>query len=128
MIERKMLAAALGGFALATAGALVLHAANAPTAKAYVLGEIDVKDAEGYKSYAAQTPAILAKYGGTYLVRGGQTVPLEGAAPGSRVVVVEFQSLAAAKAFEDSPEYRTVAKIRQKAATSRLFIVEGLPK
>ena len=128
MIERKMIAAACGGFALATAGALALHAANAPTAKAYVLGEIDVKDAEGYKAYAAQTPAIIARYGGNYLARGGQTVPLEGAPPGSRVVVVEFPSLAAARAFEDSPEYRAVAPIRQKAATSRLFIVEGLAK
>ncbi len=128
MIERKTLAAAICGFALASAGAFVLHAANAPTAKAYIVGEIDVKDTEGYKAYAAQTPGIIARYGGTYLARGGQTVPLEGTGPGPRVVIVEFASLAAAKTYWDSPEYRAVAPIRQKAATGRLFIVEGLAK
>jgi len=126
MFDRKTLAAALGGFTVAAAGAFVLHAANAPVAKGYVIGEIDVQDAEGYKTYAAQTPPILAKYHGVYLVRGGATTPLEGAPPRSRVVVVEFPSVAEAKAFEDSAEYRAAAAIRHKAATSRLFIAEGL--
>lgn len=128
MLERKTLTAALAGFALAATGAFVLHAADAPAPKAYIVGEIDVKDAEGYKTYGAQTPGIVAKYGGTYLARGGQTVPLEGSAPGPRVVILEFASLAAAKAYWESPEYRAVAPIRQKAATGRLFIVEGAPR
>jgi uncharacterized protein (DUF1330 family) len=128
MIDRKTLLAGLTGFAVAAAGAVALHAANAPTAKGYVVGEIDVTDAEGYKAYAAQTPPILAKYGGVYLARGGQAAQVEGAPPRSRVVIVEFPSYAQAKAFEDSPEYRAVAQIRHKAATSRLFVVEGLAK
>jgi len=128
MIDRKILAAALGGFTLAAAGAVALHAADAPAAKGYVIGEIDVQDTESYKAYAAQTPAIIAKYHGVYLVRGGATMPLEGAPPRSRVVVVEFPSVAQARAFEESAEYRAVAAIRHKAATSRIFIAEGLGK
>jgi uncharacterized protein (DUF1330 family) len=128
MIDRRTLTAALGGFTLATTGAFALHAASTPAPKGYVIGEIDVQDTQSYKDYAARTPAILAKYHGVYLVRGGATTPLEGAPPHSRVVVVEFPSVAEAKAFEESAEYRAAAEIRHKAATSRLFIAEGLAR
>jgi uncharacterized protein (DUF1330 family) len=125
MITRKMLASFLLGAALASAAALTLHAATAPTPKGYVLGEFNVIDAEGFKPYGAAVPPIIAKFGGVYLARGGRTVPVEGTPPGQRVVIVEFPSLAAAKAFEDSGEYRAIAPIRQRATTGRLFIVEG---
>ena len=125
MIDKKNLISALAGAGLAVSAVFALQAANAPTPKAYVLGEIDVHDAEAYKPYGAAALPLVTKYGGVYLARGGRTVPLEGAAPAGRIVVVEFPSLAAAQAFEDSAEYRNVAKIRQKASTGRLFIVEG---
>lgn len=98
----------------------------APPPKGYVFAEMDVQDAEAFKAYAAQTPPILAKYGGIYLVRGGKTVTLEGAPPASRVVVIEFPSVAAARGFEESPEYTQIVSIRHKAATSRSFIAEGV--
>jgi uncharacterized protein (DUF1330 family) len=125
LIHRNSLKAALCGAAVILAGALALQAADAPTPKGYLIGEIDVRDAETYRTYAAQVPAILAKHGGRYLARGGATVPYEGAAPASRVVIVEFPSVAAARAFYESPEYTAAAKLRQKASASRMFIVEG---
>lgn len=93
--------------------------------KAYVIGEVNVTDADTYKTYAAKTSPIVAKFGGIYIARGGQTVPVEGAGPAGRVVVIEFPSLAAAKAFEASAEYLKVAPIRQRSSTGRFFIVEG---
>jgi len=36
-------------------------------------------------------------------------VALEGGSPGGRIVVIEFDSLAAARSFEDSQECRAVA-------------------
>lgn len=95
------------------------------TPKAYVIGEVNVSDAETYKTYAAKTSPIVAKFGGIYIARGGQTVPVEGAGPAGRIVVIEFPSLAAAKAFESSAEYLKVAPIRQRSSTGRFFIVEG---
>ncbi len=58
-------------------------------------------------------------------MRGGHTQALEGAAP-NRVVVLEFASLAAARAFYDSADYREARKIREAASRSRVFLVEGL--
>ena len=37
----------------------------------YIIGQVDVKDAEAYREYIAQAPATIAQYGGEYLVRGG---------------------------------------------------------
>jgi uncharacterized protein (DUF1330 family) len=113
------------GMLVAVAGALALHAANAPSPKGYVIGEIQITDQQTYQTYAARTTPILEKFGGRYVVRGGQTVSLEGAPPAGRVVVIEFPSLAAARAFHDSPEYKAIAEIRHKSSTGRAFIVEG---
>jgi len=94
--------------------------------KGYVIAEITVTEPEAYKQYAATVPAIAEKFGGEYLVRGGQTVAVEGEAPSDRIVVIEFGSLAAARSFENSPEYLAIAPLRQKAARSRVFLVEGV--
>jgi len=113
--------------AMAAAEATHAWAADAAskTPKAYVIGEVNVTDPETYKTYAAKTSPIVAKFGGIYIARGGQSVPVEGAGPAGRVVVIEFPSLAAAKAFETSAEYLKVAPIRQRSSTGRFFIVEG---
>jgi uncharacterized protein (DUF1330 family) len=84
-----------------------------------------VTDPEAYKQYAAAVTPVVAKFGGKYIVRGGQTVAVEGDAPAGRIVVIEFDSLVAAQSFEDSAEYQVVVALRHKAARSRVFLVEG---
>lgn len=110
----------------ATAFTFLPAATVAP--KGYVIAEITVTDPQAYKQYAAAVPAIAAKFGGKYLVRAGQTVAVEGDPPSGRIVVIEFDSLAAARSFEDSPEYQAIAPLRQKAARSRVFLVEGIAR
>ncbi len=128
MIVRSKMIPALCGMLLLAAGATAaLRAANAPTARAYVIGEVQISDQEGYRAYAAATTPILQKFGGRYLARAGQTVSLEGAPPAGRVVVIEFPSLAAAKAFHESAEYKAIADIRHRTSSGRAFIVEGTP-
>jgi uncharacterized protein (DUF1330 family) len=109
---------------LAVARFTNLRAAT-PTSKGYVIAEITVTDPEAYKQYATAVSPIVAKFGGTYLVRGGQTAAVEGEPPSGRIVVIEFDSLAAARSFEESAEYQAVAALRHRAARSRLFLVEG---
>ena len=43
-----------------------------------------------------------------------------------RTVVLEFPSVAAVKAFWDSPEYQPLRAIRERAAKSNLVLVEGV--
>jgi uncharacterized protein (DUF1330 family) len=110
----------------ATAFTFLPAATVAP--KGYVVAEITVTDPEAYKQYAAAVPPIAAKFSGKYLVRGGQTVAVEGDPPSGRIVVIEFDSLAAARSFEESPDYQAIAPLRRKAAHSRVFLVEGTPQ
>ena len=95
--------------------------------KAYAVAEINVTDPVTYKQYLAAVTPIVARFGGRYIVRAGQVVPIEGEAPTGRFVVIEFPNLAIARRFESSPEYRAIAPLRQKAAHTRLFLVDGVP-
>jgi uncharacterized protein (DUF1330 family) len=110
-----------------TATAVTLLRAAPATPKGYVIAEMTITDPATFKQYAAAASPVIAQMGGKYLVRGGQTVSLEGAPPGDRFVVIEFESLAAARAFEDSAAYRAVAPLRVKSAHSRVLLVEGTP-
>ena len=125
MNKRRLLLSIAATAVLAATGIPFLRAATVAP-KGYVIAEITVTDPQAYKQYAATVPAIVAKFGGRYLVRGGQTVGVEGEAPAGRIVVIEFDSLAAARSFEDSAEYRGAAPLRQRAARSRVFLVEGV--
>lgn len=93
---------------------------------AYILVECEVLDPERYEAYKALAPEAIARYGGRYVVRGGQTVTLEGGWNPSRVVVLEFPSLEAARTFYDSPEYRAARDKREGAANMRMVAVAGI--
>ena len=70
-------------------------------------------------------PATIAAYGGRYLVRGGATEVAEGEWIPKRVVILEFESAARAKAWLESREYRPLRQIRQRCAKSKVVVVEG---
>ena len=81
-------------------------------------------DPEGYKDYIAANGKALAKYGNTFLARGGKTDPREGK-PRSRVIVVEFPSYAAALECYSSPDYIAAMKLRDGKAVWDMAITEG---
>ena len=92
---------------------------------AYVLAEVEITNAEGYKEYAQVVPATIAQYGGKFLHRGGNVEPLEGDWPKLRRVLIEFPSLQAAKAWFDSPEYEKPKAMRKANSKGRLLLLEG---
>lgn len=92
---------------------------------AYVIANVEVTDPAAYEEYKKGVPATIAAYGGRYLTRGGAVETLEGGWTPKRVVILEFPSLARLKAWYDSPEYRPLRAIRERAATSVLVAVEG---
>jgi uncharacterized protein (DUF1330 family) len=92
---------------------------------AYVIGEIDVVDQAAYEEYRKQVLAVVTKYGGKFIVRGGKIDPKEGGWTPKRIVVLEFPSMAQAQKWYDSPEYAPLIKLRQKASKGKLILVEG---
>jgi uncharacterized protein (DUF1330 family) len=92
---------------------------------AYLIAEIEVTDAATYEEYRKQVPAVVNKYGGKFLVRGGKSESLEGGWSPKRLVVLEFPSLDQARTFYRSSDYAPLIKLRQKASRGKLVIVEG---
>jgi uncharacterized protein (DUF1330 family) len=95
-------------------------------AKGYWIARVDVRDAERYKSYIAGAKPAFERYGAKFLVRGGPYEAMEGPAR-ARNVVIEFASVADARACYNSPEYQAAAAIRREVSDSELVIVEGNP-
>ena len=93
-------------------------------AKGYWIGRIDVHDAEAYKAYVAANAVAFAKYGGKFLVRGGQNEVREGSYA-SRLVVIEFKDYETALACYNSPEYARLVAIRSPHSEGDIVVVEG---
>ena len=93
-------------------------------AKGYWIGHVDVTDADAYKDYIAANAEAFAKYGGRFLVRGGDHEVLEGESR-TRHVILEFASYQQALDCYRSPEYQRAMKLRQSASLSDLIILDG---
>ena len=93
---------------------------------AYWVARSKINDPAEYKKYTDRIPAILKRYGGKVLARGGRFKILEGPQKFQRFVVIEFASLEQAVACHDSPEYQEAAAFRKSGAGEvELVIVEG---
>lgn len=92
---------------------------------AYVIADVEVTDPVRFEEYRRGVSAAIAAHGGTYVARGGAVEALEGDAP-TRLTIIRFDSVAQAKAWYNSPEYRPLKDLRKKTTNSKLLIVEGL--
>lgn len=90
-----------------------------------MIARVLVTDWERYREYTRATPAAIEKYGGRFIVRGGETVTLEGPPETGRIVIIEFPNLDQAKAFYNSQEYSRAKKLREGAATGQFLAIEG---
>ena len=93
---------------------------------AYLIANVDVQDPEAYRAYAAQVPDTIAQFGGRFLVRGGESRVLEGEWSPSRTVVLEFPDAETLDRWYTSDAYQAIITIRESAAVSSVFVVEGV--
>lgn len=92
---------------------------------AYAIGEIEVTDPALYEEYRKQVMAVVTKYGGKFIVRGGKVETLEGGWAPKRFVALEFPSMEQAQKWYRSPEYAPLTALRKKASRGKLILVEG---
>ncbi|MFO1413732.1 MAG: DUF1330 domain-containing protein [Burkholderiales bacterium] len=93
---------------------------------AYLIVDVAIRDPQRYEEYKQKVPALIARHGGEYLVRGGAHEVLEGTWQPSRLVLFRFPSRDAIKAFMNDPDYRPLAALRHSIADSSLVAVDGL--
>jgi uncharacterized protein (DUF1330 family) len=92
---------------------------------AYVIVETDITDPEGYERYKAAAPGAVTAGGGRYLARGGELDVLEGDWRPPRLVILEFEDVAAARRWYDSERYREARRLREGTARLRMVAVQG---
>ena len=93
--------------------------------KAYVILDVTIENHVLYEDYKKLTPATLVPYNGKFVVRGGNTEVLEGDSEPGRIVVLEFPTMELAWQWWNSDEYAPAKEIRQRAATTKMILVEG---
>jgi len=92
---------------------------------AYLIANLHVTDPVKFNAYRAQVAPMIARFGGRYLVRGGEVTVVEGEATLDRLVILEFADMAALRRFYDSADYASLIRLRQEASTGDVALVEG---
>jgi uncharacterized protein (DUF1330 family) len=115
----------VGSFALGAVAVQSIHAQARPVA--FIVAEIGITDPDGYsKEFLPPVLKTIQEAGGKFLARGGKTVSFDGAPPGPRVVVTQYESMEKAQAWWNSPATKDAFAIGRKYATFRQFGVEGV--
>jgi uncharacterized protein (DUF1330 family) len=93
--------------------------------KAYWITRCHVHNTVEYEEYIKLAGPAIQKYGGTFLVRGGDQIELEGG-PYERTVLVEFNSMNEAKICYDSDEYQRALQYSLNSSNRHVVLVEGI--
>ena len=111
-MKYKLMLTAVGAFALGALAVQGIHAQMKPPA--YFIGENNITDMDKYRSeFLPLAQKSIAEGGGKYIA-GGSPVAIEGAAPGNRVVILQFESMDKLKAWSDSLERKRHAQSRRQ--------------
>lgn len=102
-------------------------------APAYLIGQIEVSDPDGYaKEYLPKAREIIKAHGGRLVAAAGaaasgsQVVAVDGEAP-KRVVIYMYPSMEALQAWRNDPAYVEVRRVGEKYAKYHTFAVMGVP-
>lgn len=93
---------------------------------AYVIAEVEVTDLETFEEYRKLVPPTIEAFGGRYVVRGGAIDSLEGDWRPKRLVVIEFDDAARAKAWHGSELYAPARALREASSNTRMIVVDGV--
>ena len=93
---------------------------------AYVIGAItSVNDPAAFSEYQNLARPTLAKYGGTVVVGGTKIEAADGDWSPIRIAVLEFENMAKAKEWYNSPDYNPLVSRRTASADGGVIFVDG---
>ena len=93
--------------------------------KGYVIVTEAVKDPDGMRAYGRAAGPTIAQGGASVLAADPNPEVLEGEWHGNQTVVLEFESVEAARAWYESPAYQAAVPLRHAAADCNAVIVSG---
>ncbi|MEM8985931.1 MAG: DUF1330 domain-containing protein [Pseudomonadota bacterium] len=94
---------------------------------AYMIVSAKIKDRAAFlEGYGKATSALIAQFGGRYVLRGPGAELLEGDwGDGASMVISEWPDKEAAKRFWTSPEYQEAKKLRAGIADCQVMLIEA---
>jgi len=93
--------------------------------KAYWITRCHVHNSDEYDEYIKLAGPAINKHGGTFLVRGGKQIELEGG-PYERTVLVESNSMQEAKLCYESSDYQEALRHSLNSSNRHVVLVEGV--
>jgi uncharacterized protein (DUF1330 family) len=93
---------------------------------AYIIANVTVNNVQAYEEYKRLSTIAMKTYGAEVCVRGGKIEVLEGDWNPTRIVILKFPDIQAAKQFNESVEYAAARQSRQGIAVMRMILVEGV--
>ena len=94
-------------------------------AKGYLVAHIRVHDKDAFEEFKKLSGVAIKAHSGKVLVRSPSPDHREGSAEGL-AIVIEFESIDAARAFYESDAYTEARSVREKISETDLILVEGL--
>jgi uncharacterized protein (DUF1330 family) len=94
----------------------------------YAVGILnDVKMGAPIVEYLERIDATLAPFDGHFIVHGGKARVLEGADPGT-LIVIEFPDRSKAEEWYASPAYRAIMALRTANSSGTVFVIDGVDR
>jgi uncharacterized protein (DUF1330 family) len=119
--------AMLAGGAIGATAVNGLHAQGTPPAAYAVVDISSITNPDVFKTLGPKAGPAMAASGGKFIMRTDKITNLDGTPP-ARFVVIAFDSVAKAQAWNDSAAQKEVNDIRTQSTKSRSFIAEGMPQ
>jgi uncharacterized protein (DUF1330 family) len=119
------------GLAMLAGGAIGATAVSALQAQgkapgAYAVVDISaITNADIFKNVIAKAGPAMQDSGGHFIARTDKITNIDGVPP-ARFVIIAFDSVAQAQAWDKSAPQQEVDSLRKQSTTSRSFIVEGM--
>jgi uncharacterized protein (DUF1330 family) len=119
------------GLAMLAGGAIGATAVSALQAQgkapgAYAVVDISaITNPDVFKTVIAKAGPAMQETGGHYIARTEKITNIDGVPP-ARFVIIAFDSVAQAQAWDKSAPQQEVDSLRKQSTTSRAFIVEGM--
>jgi uncharacterized protein (DUF1330 family) len=117
----------LAVFAGAVFGAVAVGGLNARNKAPGAYAVIDISEITNpdiFKALLSKAEAPVVAGGGKFIVRTEKVTAIDGTPP-KRFVVIGFDSMEKAKAWEALPAQKEIDDMRSKSAKARAFLVDG---
>ncbi len=90
----------------------------------YFLAEIEILDDAKYREYIDRAAEIIQSFGGEYVIRSENIVPVSGNWAPHRMVLIRFNSNTELHMCFGSEKYLQIKHLREQSTKSRAVIIE----